>query len=1220
MNRFLDEGIVRGENFNSILASTPGLAQAIADGMGIAGDSLRDMANAGELTITKVLNALINQADVLDAKMAGVPLKVSQAVTSLQNDLLRYIGELDKGAGATGLLANGIVLAGDHIEAIGQIVKIFTEIHIANLIVGFIKSREASAAAAFAARELAAAEAEQAAAAQLALRSEVALAEANVLAQRAMVTTAEAQFSAAQTAAERTLANRALIASLAQLTIAEQNLVRAETLLNASLNPTIVRVGLLSRMIGLLGKGINHLFTGFIGWEIGKAIGEWLVQFSAFERAGIRIAEAFTIAKTGVEGMLDGQSFAERIQQLQGIHAEYNILAEAAVTSASEQEKAQAKLAESTKALVDKQETTFKHLADVQKGLAEAQKAQYDQQLADLAASLADQSAVVLANAQLSEQQKGRAVVDALVKNSVIKLQLIDAFNAEQLAQTAQFFNQERTLKQQQLAATEASEKQVRDRLHQEIQALDAAELEAKRKTYGETLTILQAHVGDLVTARQREADAAKSIDDAMLSSRERAQQAILDIQRLGLNEEQLAQSKQKEADQALADFKAELAKGEGADQKLLNDLAGKAIALISETTKGKYAESKSDWERHKSIAAIEQIQKSLNTELVASKARHDANGIAIDTEMGKAKTGITAVSGAVSEIDQKLVDGKKLAVQVDQASLKAAQSAIDVLTAPETKVIKVVTQNSGDGAPDNAVPAQRTGGLAGQPTGAPWHFAVGGFLRQQGKLDGYGGGDKIRALLEPGEFVVRKEAVEKLGLPVLQAVNKGNLPAPTLSQAAARLAGNATPAAQAQGGITPNLQQTILKFAAGGAVSSDDLDRQIQQAEAQHALDVKLRREVFYHADGNEIASADRIYQDKINALYKARSQRDADKKNNGAGVSQIQNLTGQRTGGLAGQPTGEPWHFAVGGFLRQQGKLDGYGGGDKIRALLEPGEFVVRKEAVEKLGLPVLQAVNKGNLPAPTLSQTAARLAGNAMPAGRAQGGITPNLQQTILKFAAGGAVSSDDLDRQIQQAEAQHALDVKLRREVFYYADGNEIASADRIYQDKINALYKARSQRDADKQKASIAITQAAALNVSDPASVQTATPASALLSKLHTVINSDNRPAQPQLANVSAGTKIMQALQNYPALTDKTPRLTGFRLPDLPQSVADYAAQPAIQSSRQIGADAPGKHAVVEFKFPAGGSVKGQFNKSDVDTLLAELSNAAATSSYPTGGY
>ena len=56
-----------------------------------------------------------------------------------------------------------------------------------------------------------------------------------------------------------------------------------------------------------------------------------------------------------------------------------------------------------------------------------------------------------------------------------------------------------------------------------------------------------------------------------------------------------------------------------------------------------------------------------------------------------------------------------------------------------------------------------------------------------------------------------------------------------------------------------------------------------------------------------------------------------------------------------------------AAGGTVGYQsgGKLPGYGGGDKIHALLEAGEFVVRKEAVSHFGAGKMEAINSMQLP---------------------------------------------------------------------------------------------------------------------------------------------------------------------------------------------------------------------------------------------------------------
>ena len=59
---------------------------------------------------------------------------------------------------------------------------------------------------------------------------------------------------------------------------------------------------------------------------------------------------------------------------------------------------------------------------------------------------------------------------------------------------------------------------------------------------------------------------------------------------------------------------------------------------------------------------------------------------------------------------------------------------------------------------------------------GATVKAATGGYL------SGYGGGDRIHALLEAGEFILRKEAVRKLGLNNVFALNNLNIPKPSRS------------------------------------------------------------------------------------------------------------------------------------------------------------------------------------------------------------------------------------------------------------------------------------------------------------------------------------------------------------------------------------------------------------------------------------------------------
>lgn len=81
---------------------------------------------------------------------------------------------------------------------------------------------------------------------------------------------------------------------------------------------------------------------------------------------------------------------------------------------------------------------------------------------------------------------------------------------------------------------------------------------------------------------------------------------------------------------------------------------------------------------------------------------------------------------------------------------------------------------------------------------------------------------------------------------------------------------------------------------------------------------------------------------------------------------------------------------------------KLPGYGGGDKVKALLEPGEFVINKESTSKFQ-PVLEAINSNSV--------------SVADFGKRFGGIIQAMKPQPLAFATGGNVPSYSEHRTIQ-----------------------------------------------------------------------------------------------------------------------------------------------------------------------------------------------------------
>lgn len=87
----LSAGALRGEELNSVMEQTPRLAQAIADGLGVTIAELRKMGSEGQLTSAAVIEALENQASVINKEFGSVPQTVGQAYQQLKNDIENII-------------------------------------------------------------------------------------------------------------------------------------------------------------------------------------------------------------------------------------------------------------------------------------------------------------------------------------------------------------------------------------------------------------------------------------------------------------------------------------------------------------------------------------------------------------------------------------------------------------------------------------------------------------------------------------------------------------------------------------------------------------------------------------------------------------------------------------------------------------------------------------------------------------------------------------------------------------------------------------------------------------------------------------------------------------------------------------------------------------------------------------------------------------------------
>ncbi|EJD6421926.1 phage tail tape measure protein [Citrobacter freundii] len=104
----LAQGVLRGEEFNAVNESGDRVIRALAVGMGVARKDLKSMADQGQLTIDKVVPALVGQLDNLQDEFKSLPQTVSGSLQKVTNSFMQWVGGIDQATGATAGLSGGL--------------------------------------------------------------------------------------------------------------------------------------------------------------------------------------------------------------------------------------------------------------------------------------------------------------------------------------------------------------------------------------------------------------------------------------------------------------------------------------------------------------------------------------------------------------------------------------------------------------------------------------------------------------------------------------------------------------------------------------------------------------------------------------------------------------------------------------------------------------------------------------------------------------------------------------------------------------------------------------------------------------------------------------------------------------------------------------------------------------------------------------------------------
>ena len=110
---------LQGDELRSVLENLPGLARAIAAGLGVSIGEIRTLAAEGKLTAQQVIDAILSQEKQVKDSFAKMTPTIAQGWEVATNGVAALIETMDEAIGVSSLLGQGIGRCGQRVVGVG---------------------------------------------------------------------------------------------------------------------------------------------------------------------------------------------------------------------------------------------------------------------------------------------------------------------------------------------------------------------------------------------------------------------------------------------------------------------------------------------------------------------------------------------------------------------------------------------------------------------------------------------------------------------------------------------------------------------------------------------------------------------------------------------------------------------------------------------------------------------------------------------------------------------------------------------------------------------------------------------------------------------------------------------------------------------------------------------------------------------------------------------
>lgn len=135
----LDSGVLRGDEFNSVMENSIGLATALADGLGVPVTALRTLAEQGELTSDRLIEALKSQQSQVAEQATQLPDTIGKALNLITLSFQKYISQSGAVEGASNTVIAVLKAVANNIDALVIAAGLAAFAYGASLVIAFGK-------------------------------------------------------------------------------------------------------------------------------------------------------------------------------------------------------------------------------------------------------------------------------------------------------------------------------------------------------------------------------------------------------------------------------------------------------------------------------------------------------------------------------------------------------------------------------------------------------------------------------------------------------------------------------------------------------------------------------------------------------------------------------------------------------------------------------------------------------------------------------------------------------------------------------------------------------------------------------------------------------------------------------------------------------------------------------------------------------------------------